>query len=176
MTPRERLFQWISGIYQDRTVKISGEPYLEHLVFVAEFAKDAVPLGYEIGLCHDLLEDTHTYKEELEERLTELGYNDSQAVQIAAVVSELTTFYTKVVFAHLSKKERHRLEDHRLSDCSGAAQTVKYGDLIYNGHWTMLNEPRKLRQYVISKLSLLNRLDKGDADLKKRAEQLLLSL
>jgi len=38
-------------------MRLSGKPYITHLVFVSEMAGASVSFGYEIGLCHDLLED-----------------------------------------------------------------------------------------------------------------------
>ncbi len=169
MTPRQNLYDWIGEIYKGKVIKISGNLYFEHLIFVAEFAKDAVSLCYEIGLCHDLLEDTNIDQYTLQQRLTELGFAEADCSYIASVVQELSTVYSKTAFSQLSKKERHKLEDQRLAVCSAAAQTVKYGDLIYNAHWTADYELKKLKGYLRRKLHLLGLLDKGDCQLKERA-------
>jgi hypothetical protein len=176
MTPRQNLYDWISEIYKDKKIKISGNPYFEHLIFVAEFAKDAVRCGYEIGLCHDLLEDTNLDQYTLQRRLTELGFAETDCSYIASIVQELSTVYSKATFSHLSKKERHELENQRLAACSAAAQTVKYGDLIYNAHWTADYELKKLKGYLQRKLHLLQQLDKGDRQSQEKAARELNTL
>ncbi len=169
MTPRQNLYDWIGEVYKGKEIKISGNPYFEHLIFVAEFAKDAVGFGYEIGLCHDLLEDTNMDQDTLQRRLIELGFKAADCSYIASVVHELSAVYSKTAFSQLSKKERHKLEDQRLAVCSAAAQTVKYGDLIYNAHWTADYELKKLKSYLRRKLQLLRKLNKGDGQLQERA-------
>lgn len=173
MNPREKLYDWICKVYQGRLIRISGEPYLHHLIFVAEFADGYVPFGYEIGLCHDLLEDIDIDQNDFTDKLAAMGYAPSDAHSISATVCELTSVYTKNSFPLLSKNERRKMEDKRLGSIGAVAQTVKYGDLIYNAQWTVKYEPRKAQKYLRRKLKLIRKLDKANRDLRQRASTYL---
>ena len=169
LSPRVRLYHWVKMMYRGKVVRSTNIPYMNHLTFVAAFSEDAFPLAYEMGLCHDLFEDTALNRQDLMQKLTDFGYASKDAVPIAAVVQELNTIYTKDNYPELSKKERHRLEDQRLIACSGHAQSIKYGDIIYNARWTAANDPKKLKDYLYRKLHLLEQLNKGDLQLQEIA-------
>lgn len=173
---RTQLFQWIASVYAGRMIRVSGGPYLHHLIAVADMTDAALPFGYEIGLCHDLLEDTGMTAGEFIRALENLGYGGHDAASICQVVRELTDVYTKAAFPGLSKKERRRKEEERLKSASGPAQTVKYADLIYNSRWTKENQPEKLPAYLARKKQLLEQLDKGDPALRAKAMMVLNSL
>lgn len=166
---RKRLLTWIKTTYAGRLIRMSGEPYLTHLTAVADLAAPALPFGYEIGLCHDLLEDTGMSAAEFEAALIRLGYGSGDARFITSIVTELTDVYTKTAFPDFSKKERKAKEADRLAAISANAQTVKYADLIYNVQWTLANEPEKAQAYATHKLALLSRMDKGDLLLRSKA-------
>lgn len=173
MTQQQKLYEWIADIYSDRLIRVSGEPYLSHLKFVAEFVEGHLPFGYEIGLSHDLLEDFELDRSVFGKKLSELGYVKFEADYISSVVEELTTVYTKTAFPDLSKKKRRKLEDHRLQSTSPEAQTVKYGDLFYNAEWTVKYEPEKADKYLLRKQILLKDLNKGNPQLWQKTVSLL---
>lgn len=99
-----RLTNWVAGKHAGQRIRRTKAPYLNHLLAVANLAKSAASFGYEIGLCHDLLEDTDTTAEALKEALLSFGYNDQEASHITTCVEELTDVYTAVAFPHLRKK------------------------------------------------------------------------
>lgn len=169
MKARAALLAWISDLYAGKRVRISGEPYLDHLLFVAEQSGRTLRLGYEIGLCHDLFEDMPIDAAQLIQVLIELGYAGKDAAHIAIVIQELTTVYTTEHFPNISKKGRHQMEDERLRNTSAEAQTVKYADLIYNARWTLVYEPGKAKKYLQRKKHLLEQLTAGDPILWRTA-------
>jgi len=169
MTPPARLAAWVSLKHQGQIIRRTTEPYFNHLAAVAEMASPVVTLGYEIGLCHDLLEDTDTTGPELLHALLSFGYTDAEAKLITSSVVELTDVFTRTAYPNLSKSERKARESARLVKISAAAQTVKYGDLIYNIAWVVKYNHRHAKKYLLKKRSLLAALKRGDEGLRQQA-------
>nr|WP_067060350.1 hypothetical protein [Mucilaginibacter sp. L294] len=141
---------------------------------MAETAGCVFPLGYEIGLCHDLLEETDVTEAELLSALKSFRYQDLSAEHITGCVVELTGVFTKAAFPELKKQERKRRETARLVVISPDARTVKYADLIYNINWMLRFGGEKLEKYLQRKLALLERLSGGDEALRCEAQALIL--
>lgn len=173
MTGSERLANWVTEKHQDQLIKRTGLPYFDHLNKVAQLAKDAVEWGYEIGLCHDLLEDTNTTSNELNEILISFGYPVRVADLITAQVIALTDVFTKTAYPGLSKKERKKLENKRLQTLSATAQTVKYADLIDNVAWMMAHDLKHAEKYLKKKAVLLAELNRGNDQLRKQAIEII---
>jgi len=169
MTSSELLTDWVALKHAGQLIKRTDEPYFNHLITVATLAKSAAELGYEIGLCHDLLEDTCTTEAELLKALLDFGYSDQQANFITSCVVELTDVFTAAAYPHLSKSKRKKLEAARLLTISPAAQTVKYADLIYNVNWVLKYDLKHVKRYVLKKQLLLAGLNRGDQDLWQQA-------
>lgn len=169
MTRAATLAEWVSRKHQGQIIRRTTEPYFNHLTAVAEMAGAAVALGYEIGLCHDLLEDTSTTSAELFDALLSFGYTDTEAQLITGCVAELTDVYTRAAYPDLSKPERKARESARLLHISAIAQTVKYGDLIYNIDWVVKYDRKHARKYLLKKQLLLTDLTQGDDTLRQLA-------
>jgi (p)ppGpp synthase/HD superfamily hydrolase len=169
MAPAERLTDWIVQKHKGQLIRRSGEPYFNHLVAVAALAKPAVKLGYEIGLCHDLLEDTGTTENELLASLQNFGYSAADAGFITTRVVELTDFFTAAAFPKLSKSVRKAKEAKRLLTISPEAQTVKYCDLIDNIKWVMQYDRHNAMKYLKKKEMLLVGMDAGDQSMRQMA-------
>jgi (p)ppGpp synthase/HD superfamily hydrolase len=165
MNRREKLANWIAQQHEGQLIRKTTLPYVHHLVAVAEMA-DIVPLGYEIGLCHDLLEDTEVTTDLLREALLKFDYSDAEAKIIVHAVVELTDHFTKATYPDWSKSERKQKEAERLASISPVAQTVKYADLIYNLDWMVINKPGKLEKYLRKKKSLIKLMDNGNMSLR----------
>jgi len=146
-------------------IKSTSDPYLDHLLFVANKAGPLTCYGYEIGLCHDLLEKTAATAPVLQDALLSSGYAD--ACYIVNCVVELT----RKADPALGKKDRKTQETARLQGISPAAQTVKYADLLYNIGWVARFEKRKAKKiaYLKRKRRLLLHLDKGAPSLLAEA-------
>ncbi|WP_316828949.1 hypothetical protein [Pedobacter miscanthi] len=169
MTHSEKLADWVAEKHSRQFIKGTGLPYFEHLNKVALLAKDATKWGYEIGLCHDLLEDTNTTGAELKAALLSFAYPPAAADFITVSVIELTDVFTKSAYPGLNKKERKKLESKRLQTLSAAAQTVKYADLIDNVAWMMQYDLKHASAYLKKKLKLLQSLNRGNKHLRQQA-------
>jgi len=169
MNPQNQLKKWVAEKHDGQLIKRTAEPYLNHLTAVAEMARGTVEFGYEMGLCHDLLEDTATTAKELLDALNSFGYPQAAAVQISSCVLELTDVFTRYAYPDLKKKRRKKLEAARLLTISPAAQTVKYADLIYNAKWVLTYDTKRAEKYLLKKKRLLLALTKGDPLLHQQA-------
>jgi len=169
MKPAEQLANWVEEKHRGQLIRDTEEPYFMHLVTVAEMAGPATLFGYEIGLCHDLLEDTSTTQNELHEALVSFNYDKTDTDYITACVVELTDVYTSAAYPHLGKKARKEKEALRLSAISPAAQTVKYCDLIYNINWMLHHDRKHAAKYLKRKKHLVTCMSEGDEGLRQKA-------
>jgi (p)ppGpp synthase/HD superfamily hydrolase len=172
-TPDKKLKEWVAIQHGGQHIRRTKEPYLNHLLAVAEMAATAVPFGYAIGLCHDLLEDTATDSGQLLQALISFGYTAADAAFITDTVVELTDVFTTEAYPDLGKKERKALEALRLPTISPAAQTVKYGDLIYNIAWVIKYDKKDAPRYLKKKRLLLMKMTQGDPELRHKALQVI---
>lgn len=161
----EKLTEWVRNKHSGQFIKKSGKPYFEHLIAVANMAAPVTRLGYEIGLCHDLIEKTETLANELRGALLDFGYFKEDAGFITGEVVALTNLFTKRAYPGLKKSIRKQREDERLAGIDTSAQTVKYADLIYNIDWVMTYDLKHAEEYLIRKRLLLSKLNKGNSEL-----------
>jgi (p)ppGpp synthase/HD superfamily hydrolase len=175
MKPEDELKKWIAHQHKGQLIKKTSQPYMNHLTAVAEMAAEALDFGYEIGLCHDLLEDTKATAAELLDALLKFGYIVEDADLITSCVVELTDVYTKSAYPGISKTDRKRMEAARLLNISAAAQTVKYADLIYNIRWVLKYDKKHSKKYLIKKRRLLMALNKGNNQLRLQALELVVA-
>ncbi|MET1055471.1 MAG: hypothetical protein ABWY16_09195 [Pedobacter sp.] len=173
--PVKLLKDWVALKHKGQLIRESGEPYFNHVAAVAAMASGATDFGYEIGLCHDLLEDTYATINELRDALLSFGYSQSAAMLISSCVLELTDVFTKSAYPGLGKSARKKMEAARLLTISPAAQTVKYADLIYNIGWVLKYDKKRAKKYLLKKKRLLNALIEGDKDLHSKALSAVLS-
>lgn len=173
MTPVERLTVWVQRKHEGQVIKGTEDLYFKHVTAVAEMAEPLVKWGYEIGLCHDLLEDTPTSESELLEALIGFGYTDADAGFIAACVTELTDVFTAGAYPRLSKKARKEKEATRLVTISPAAQTVKYCDLADNIRWVLQHDQKHALQYLRKKQLLLAGMLSGDKGMRQKVLDLI---
>jgi len=169
MIASARLAGWVAEKHDGQLIKRTDEPYFNHVLAVADKAGQAVQYGYEIGLCHDLLEDTATTGTELLQMLRSLDYSEEAATLITSCVVELTDVFTAQAYPDLAKAVRKNREFIRLGTISATAQTVKYADLIYNLHWVLLYDQKHAFKYLLKKQQLLGELKLGDPQLREEA-------
>lgn len=168
MNRAHQLIKWIKQQHKGQQVRRTTEPYINHLIEVAEMSA-LIPLGYETGLCHDLFEETEVSKTELYSALIGFGYSNQEANFILNCTIELTDVFTKKAYPDLTKKVRKKREAARLVTISSAAQTVKYGDLIYNMAWMLKYDLKHAGKYLWKKQLLLMSMTKGDRYLHRKA-------
>lgn len=164
MNRADKLLIWIKQWHEDQLIRRTAEPYVNHLIAVAELAS-VIPLGYETGLCHDLFEETETNGTELRSALIGCDYTDQEADLILNRTVELTDVFTKKNYPELKKKVRKAKEAMRLTTISPAAQTVKYADLIYNIGWVVRYDTKHAGKYLLKKRLLLLDMTNGDPNL-----------
>jgi (p)ppGpp synthase/HD superfamily hydrolase len=109
---------------------VAAEPYLNHLIEVAELVSMAIaePDANVVAAAflHDTIEDTRTSKEELIEAF---------GSDIAGLVSEVTDDKS------LPKAERKRLQIEHAPALSARAQTIKIADKISNLRGILFTPP-----------------------------------
>jgi (p)ppGpp synthase/HD superfamily hydrolase len=164
----QQLQLWVQARHEGQYIPVSDEPYVTHLMAVAAMAGPAAKWGYEVGLCHDLLEKTVTTPHELLEVLLNLGYPSDEAGGIVHQVVELTDVFTKAAYPQFSKATRKAKDEERLAMISPDAQTVKYADLYDNIAWMIKFEPENAAPYLDRKRELLLSMNKGDQSLHRQ--------
>eukprot|EP01037_Dinobryon_pediforme_P011471 gene11471-11565_t len=110
----------------DQKRKYTGDPYVNHLIAVAEMADGRCEFGWEIGLCHDLFEDTTCNLPDLYEALQQFGYDEPSADFICDRVDDLTDVYTAENSPELNRKHRKHLEALRLHYIHPDSQTDEF--------------------------------------------------
>ena len=104
---KQKMYLFIQKEFNLYKRKYTEEPYFNHLVAVAKNCSfHNIKYGYEIGLCHDLFEDTAMLPHEFIEIIVGFGYAKNEAEIISNVVLELTNQYTKVDYPTLSREQR----------------------------------------------------------------------
>lgn len=155
---------WFYGIKR----KYTGEPYTVHLENVGSAAEKCVPYGYEIGLCHDLFEDTQCTWMKLYKALKRFGYSFQEARYILMSAVELTDVYTKEAYPEMNRKERKNKEAKRLGTISKNSQTVKLCDLDDNTESIVTHDPSFAKVYLQEKEVILSEMKHGDSQLYKK--------
>lgn len=167
--PRHSLLAFVALHHAEQRRKYTNAPYLSHLQDVAEMADGQCKLGYEIGLCHDLLEDTICTETELLKALLRFGYDWEEATWITIRVFQLTDQYTPFSYPDLNRKKRKELEAKRLSHISSHAQTVKYCDIINNSESILQHDPSFAKVYITEMKMVLDGMNRGNEILYKKA-------
>ena len=149
------------GIYR----KYTHEAYIFHCIRVAKLADLYLDHDYafEIGLCHDLIEDTECTYDELRGALDSFGYKYIE--KIVQPVRELTNEFTKSKYPRLSREERKRREASRLGKCMDISQSIKYCDIIDNIEGIVSLDRKFAKVYLSEKAKVLTEARGGDLDL-----------
>lgn len=169
------LRDWVAQQHRGQLIRRTTEPYINHLLRVAEMAAPYISLGYEVGLCHDLPEKTGITPQSLFQALRQINYAKNEAEQITDAVVELTDVYTKVDYPELKKKLRKVKEEERLLTISPLAQTVKYADLYDNILWMVRFDREKAPAYLERKKDLIIKMVAGNPVLQRKVLELISS-
>lgn len=175
VNPRHHLFAFVALKHHQQKRKYTNEPYFNHVRQVAEMADGLCNYGYEIGLCHDLLEDTDCTTMELARALQRFGYSDLDAKLIKDAVVELTDVYTSEDFPSINRAKRKSLEAERLGKISYEAQTVKYCDLINNTSSIVEHDKQFAKIYLAEKQTILKHMNAGNPATYKKCKRVLKS-
>lgn len=155
--------------------KYTNEPYWHHCLNVALMAKQYADETIKetstlVALGHDLLEDTETTSLDL---MLCFSLLKSSAYIVHYGINQLTDKFTSKEHPYLNRKTRKECEAKRLSFTEDWIQTIKYADLIDNTSTIAKYDPKFAITYLQEKRQLLDLLDKGNKDLRKKAYQIL---
>ena len=169
----QKLIEFVKYYHRGQKRKYTNEPYYVHLENVGLMACEYIFLGMEVGLCHDLLEDTNCTPKELAMFLLSIGYGSYETDRIVSMVIELTDVYTNKIYPEYNRKVRKELERKRLSEISEYSQTVKYCDIIDNCKTIFKYDPNFSKIYLKEKQELLLVMNKGDKDLLEEVYEII---
>ncbi|RZK50723.1 MAG: bifunctional (p)ppGpp synthetase/guanosine-3',5'-bis(diphosphate) 3'-pyrophosphohydrolase [Pedobacter sp.] len=170
----EKIRVFADEVHGEQLRKYTPERYIVHPVRVMELCRE-YDNRLEIlaaAFLHDVVEDTPVSLLEIETFLKTL-MPAQQAKKIRKLVDELTDVYIKQDYPHLNRNKRKELENERLSKVSADAQTIKYADLIDNCLDIVPHDPGLGRKFISEALALLSKATQGNADLRKRAIQII---
>lgn len=175
MKNREILIEFVKKHHGEQVRKYTGEPYFNHLISVADMAeKTGVNYGFEIGLCHDLLEDTKCAAGDLYMRLKGIGYNIASTELIVKGVQDLTDHFTAEAYPYLNRALRKQCEALRLGTISRTAQIVKCCDLIDNTSSIVKHDVGFAKKYIPEKREILKGFKLIDGAIKSQVWNCLL--
>jgi (p)ppGpp synthase/HD superfamily hydrolase len=150
--------------------KFADEPYIEHPIRVMqlcrEYTSDLPVLS--AALLHDILEDTAVTKDALSNYLRKV-MKPKDAQRAFTLTVELTDVYVKEHYPDWNRRKRKAAETARLGKVSAAAQTIKYADIIDNTLDISSSSSDFKPKFLHECRSMLNVMDKGNPDLRKRA-------
>lgn len=146
----------------DQKRKYTNDPYIIHPFTVANTCAWLHDLAWEIGILHDVKEDTEETYNSIFEELLLLDYSYSEATFIVKHVYELTDMFTKEAFPELNRKKRKYLESTRVAEISPLSQSIKYCDLLDNTSSIIENDKDFAKVYLEEKELVLSLMNKGD--------------
>lgn len=166
----EEIKNFADRAHGEQLRRYSGDRYIVHpervMEMCREYTDDITILA--AALLHDVLEDTDTTVEELAIFLLEV-MDTSQVKKTVKLVEELTDVYVKKDFPRLNRDKRKDLEADRMGRISAEAQTIKYADIIDNTPDITQKDRGFARRYLKEVALLLDRMKKGNPDLRARA-------
>lgn len=170
---QEALFQWVKERHGNQMRKYTFEPYWYHIGNVAQIVYENIPIGYtpliEVALCHDLLEDTNTTRNDLFFKMNELEYSHHECAYVLLNVEELTQHYTKKGYPMWNRRRRKAEEAALMIRISPGAQTVKYADIIDNISTIVEHDPRFAKTYIEEKELYIYAMNRGWEPLHRMA-------
>lgn len=175
MTEKQsKLLEFVKKMHGEQKRKYTGEPYWHHCVCVATIVSEFENDCFEVGLCHDLYEDTECDFNMLYKELCDIGYNPKFAYKVCTWVSELTDKYDKSDYPYFNRSKRKKLEAKRLHGISYQAQSVKYADLIDNTSSIVQFDKSFAEVYLKEKKEILEGMVFGNPVLLLKCNETLL--
>ena len=172
------LLSYVISMHNNQKRKYTGEPYWTHCYAVGLHAAEYnISLGIEIGLCHDLIEDTDCELYDLLKFLMGVGYDNKESLFITRCVDDLTDKFTRDSHPNLNRKQRKELESDRLGEAHPVAQSIKYCDLINNTESICEHDPKFAKTYLEEKKVILSKMRRGHSgilhDCETQVQELL---
>ena len=171
---KQRMYLFIQKEFNLYKRKYTQEPYFNHLVAVAKNCTfHNIKYGFEIGLCHDLFEDTAMLPHQFIEIIVGFGYGKKEAEIISNVVLELTNKYTTIDYPELNRKERSEFESDRLANVSELAQNVKCCDIMDNCKDIVNKDHEFATHYLVEKESAVKKMKNINEFIQLRVDDIL---
>lgn len=176
MQNREKLIAFVKAQHGDQVRKYTNEPYFNHLITIAEMAeKTGVKYGWEIGLCHDLFEDTKcTYGLLFCRLIDEFNYGKESSHFICSHILDLTDIFTSEAYPYLNRTIRKQCEALRLHTIDRVSQAVKCCDLYDNTSTIIKHDIEFAKKYIPEKRDILKGFTKIDGKIKAQVWDCLL--
>jgi (p)ppGpp synthase/HD superfamily hydrolase len=176
MENRTKLIEFVKRYHGDQLRKYTNEPYYSHLLAVANAVdKTGVKYGWEIGLCHDLFEDTKCrYATLFCHLIDEFNYGEESAQFICEHVQDLTDVFTSEVYPYLNRAIRKQCEALRLHTIDQVSQVIKCYDLIDNTNSIVKHDLGFAQKYIPEKRAILIGFTKIDGAIKSQVWNCLL--
>lgn len=175
MQNRDNLIAFVKEQHGAQLRKYTNAPYFTHLEAVANAAeKTGVKYGWEIGICHDILEDTNINLHGLVIGLHNCGYADEAISFIVTHVEDLTDHFTSDRYPYLNRALRKQCEALRLHAIDRTSQIVKCCDLIDNTSSILQYDLGFARKYIPEKRQILIGFTKIDGTIKSQVWNCLL--
>lgn len=154
--------------------KYAPDRYMVHPVRVMRtlqhHTKDLAVLA--AALLHDVLEDTPITEDEILQFLNTV-MDTEDAERALRYTVELTDVFIKIDYPRLNRRTRKAKEVKRLSQISPEAQSIKYADILDNASEISVNDPDFARVYLNESMAILKALDKGNAEIRQQAEEMV---
>lgn len=150
--------------------KYTPDRYMVHPVRVMKICRsytEDLPI-LAAALLHDVLEDTPVSKTQIADFLRPL-MSEQEVKQTIDLVTDLTDVYIKADYPHLNRRVRKAKELERLVKTSADSQTIKYADILDNSREISAEDPDFARVYLSESKAILEKLDKGEPELRHLA-------
>lgn len=165
LTPlQEKALQYAWHYHGSQARKYTGEPYVYHLMNVADLVREVMPNDDEViaaALLHDAIEDTSATRSELADIFGE---------RVATLVAWVTDVSRP---EDGNRKRRKEIDRLHLAGAPAEAQTIKLADILDNTKDIVANDPSFARVYLREKRELVEVLTQGHQVLLGRARAAL---
>lgn len=167
----QQVLDFADKAHGDQRRKYAPERYIAHPIRVMQTCEQygASKVILAAALLHDVLEDTTTSLEEMQNFLNNI-VDKADTRAIVGIVVELTDVYVKKNFPEWNRRKRKQKELERLILISPQAQTIKYADIVDNASDVVKSDPEFAITMLKEYQQILKQLYKGDAELYKRAQ------
>lgn len=155
-------------LHGEQKRKYTGVPYVTHTQAVAEIVREQGlgVIAESIAHLHDVLEDTPTTAEKLNNLLVGLGVNRADTLLIVSGVIDLTDVFSDPAFGNRAK--RKAAERERLAHVNPRSQAVKLADLIDNAKDIKQNDPNFAKVFLREARELLKVIGNSNERLAHR--------
>lgn len=173
---QQKLLEFVKIGHFEQVRKYTGEPYYFHTLHVGlESRKKGIRFGFEIGIGHDLFEDTELQEHILRPFLLAIGYSVLETDYIIDGINHLTDQFTKAKYPHLNRTKRKDLECQRLYKIPEEIQDIKKIDLIHNSESICEHDEHFATVYLKEKMKILKGMNKGNQELYKQCVQVMVN-